>query len=512
MFFKGQARLDVLGTDQGQAESAVEQERDSETSRDVEDRPDRSEEGGTLLENGSNALQTGSEKALVAAEPMREHPETRQIALLPGTDNTVRREHPLTVKRTAAAASFSFDSLRDAFENKSVSNGAVLSGVDDEKNTGTAAGADGSLLRESGTDSSKVESRSEGSLVSGPAVGRDLTYRPNDTARITSRRTGSYLPLPQDSEFAGRTGLEKSAARILAAQQSPPGPQSKSFSSGYQLPTAEVNVHTGKKPDRITPPTQATAPVLWQPEAVNVGQTLTNSKSELPARLSTFGRSEGSHMNSAPETSVAASTIVRDDGLFRVVPVPGNALPEPDTFLAAPSADLLRKEIEGRPFADVRSAAHSVNGSNLPVGIVYTRPELPQVIARQVVASVSRSGVGGRSIELSLAPSELGKVQMRLTSNDGQITVNLLAERPETLDLMRRHAEVLERALHEVGYEHAQFTFSQEGQSAQHDFGGHPQGAPQREHAPGEAVDVAPNPKALDHLRVTLGDRLDVLI
>ena len=50
-------------------------------------------------------------------------------------------------------------------------------------------------------------------------------------------------------------------------------------------------------------------------------------------------------------------------------------------------------------------------------------------------------------MEIRLDPPELGRVQIHLTRLDGGIQAVVLADRPETQDLLRRHAEVLAREL-----------------------------------------------------------------
>ena len=72
---------------------------------------------------------------------------------------------------------------------------------------------------------------------------------------------------------------------------------------------------------------------------------------------------------------------------------------------------------------------------------------------------------------------------MRLTlhAHDQAMTVAIQAERPETLDLMRRHIDSLAREMRELGYGALNFTFDQNSDQsafAQRDMGGDAQDRP----------------------------------
>lgn len=67
-----------------------------------------------------------------------------------------------------------------------------------------------------------------------------------------------------------------------------------------------------------------------------------------------------------------------------------------------------------------------------------------------------------RAVELTLSPEELGKVRMTLHAQEGSMTVAVQAERPETLDLMRRHIDSLAREFREMGYADVSFDFGQQ--------------------------------------------------
>ncbi|MEM6309068.1 MAG: flagellar hook-length control protein FliK [Pseudomonadota bacterium] len=90
---------------------------------------------------------------------------------------------------------------------------------------------------------------------------------------------------------------------------------------------------------------------------------------------------------------------------------------------------------------------------------VAARPELVPGITLQM-AQAMRSA-GDRSIEIALNPAELGRVRMVLSPSDAGITLSILTERPETLDLMRRNISDLAKSFAELGYADISFSFEQ---------------------------------------------------
>jgi len=76
-----------------------------------------------------------------------------------------------------------------------------------------------------------------------------------------------------------------------------------------------------------------------------------------------------------------------------------------------------------------------------------------QPAVRQVAVHIARAVESGSDrIRIQLNPAELGRVDVRLeVANDGRVTAVVAAEKAETLDLLRRDAHGLEKALAEAG-------------------------------------------------------------
>ncbi|SFR00609.1 flagellar hook-length control protein FliK [Poseidonocella sedimentorum] len=87
-------------------------------------------------------------------------------------------------------------------------------------------------------------------------------------------------------------------------------------------------------------------------------------------------------------------------------------------------------------------------------------PVAAQHVAAQL-AEVVRNGREG-AIEVSLKPAELGHVRMIITQTDTGLQVSIGADRPETADLMRKHADSLQKEFADAGFGSVNFTFEED--------------------------------------------------
>lgn len=110
-----------------------------------------------------------------------------------------------------------------------------------------------------------------------------------------------------------------------------------------------------------------------------------------------------------------------------------------------------------RPDATVFEVAPSQVGS-------ATSPSPQQVAshASQIIRQIAETALGmqDRPVELTLNPEELGRVRLTLQPVEGGMAVSVSVERPETLNLLRRHIESLAAELRELGYRDVSFSFA----------------------------------------------------
>jgi Flagellar hook-length control protein FliK len=134
-----------------------------------------------------------------------------------------------------------------------------------------------------------------------------------------------------------------------------------------------------------------------------------------------------------------------------------------------PAGEPLLDAVAGSGLQSLMAAFPS--GGGLTVAASPSGPQttlaVPQTIA-QITAGLVASPTG--ITELALAPEELGHVRLRLEPDAAQpdrMLVMISVERPETLDLLRRHAGELADALRDAGYSGADIGFSQNGSQDQ---------------------------------------------
>ena len=118
------------------------------------------------------------------------------------------------------------------------------------------------------------------------------------------------------------------------------------------------------------------------------------------------------------------------------------ALPRAEPFVPGP--DVAR----GAPVAGPATAT----GSSAPVA---------QSVAQQIAATIVMSP--DNPAEVLLSPRELGRVRIRLLTDDLGVTVMIQADRAETADLMRRNVDLLTQELRAMGYRQVDVAFGDAG-------------------------------------------------
>lgn len=92
----------------------------------------------------------------------------------------------------------------------------------------------------------------------------------------------------------------------------------------------------------------------------------------------------------------------------------------------------------------------------------------PAQIMSQIVSAVMPNGTQithDQVTEIALDPPKLGRVRMVLSQMDtGLISMTVIADRPETLDLLRRNADLLAQEFAQSGLAGSEFSFQDGGQ------------------------------------------------
>lgn len=102
-----------------------------------------------------------------------------------------------------------------------------------------------------------------------------------------------------------------------------------------------------------------------------------------------------------------------------------------------------------------------------PTGAPIDRPGSDPRLGQQLVANLPQAA--DRPVEITLAPEELGRVRLTLSLSEGGPHLVVQADRPETLELMRRHVDQLAQDFRDMGFEGMGFAFSQHPAGSQGD-------------------------------------------
>ena len=141
-------------------------------------------------------------------------------------------------------------------------------------------------------------------------------------------------------------------------------------------------------------------------------------------------------------------------------PDPTGRIVDPDPPAKGPAqADTILQVLDpaglSQPPADAKSHERTAES---PPGQIGHRV-LPAGLGHHLAETAAR--FPGQPVEVTLSPEELGKVRMTLTTTDGGLTLSLVADRPETLALMRRHIDQLAQDFRDLGFQNLSFSFAQ---------------------------------------------------
>ncbi len=266
---------------------------------------------------------------------------------------------------------------------------------------------------------------------------------PNET---TVPRTGTF-PAPATSSPAQSTQAE-----VVGQDSANPAKVAQTTTSAKtDINTAPPTPTKKAQPATATAPAsapQVTAPPVPQataPMTVTVAQLRSGELAE-PARK-------------APEVAKATATP------STATPVPAVASGQIATGLSA-----VKTEASLALGGDIIPLARDgliPTGPTGPAGAPPTlQPNAPG-LPPQVMAQLAEMAPSLRNgpVEIQLSPEELGRVRLALSTTDTSVQIQIIAERPETQDLIRRHIDILAEDLKRQGFTDVGFSF---GDSSDH--------------------------------------------
>jgi chemotaxis protein MotD len=148
----------------------------------------------------------------------------------------------------------------------------------------------------------------------------------------------------------------------------------------------------------------------------------------------------------AADTDAAVKTANRSDAPAAQRDVDAlDVAPKPTSTQAAPEA-------AGNSVTQPQVQTHTTTHQVAQPSAQQPTPSNTVPVPGLAVEIAAQAKHGNSHFEIRLDPPELGRIDVRLQiDGDGKVTSHLRVERPETLDMLRRDAPALERALQQAG-------------------------------------------------------------
>jgi len=149
-------------------------------------------------------------------------------------------------------------------------------------------------------------------------------------------------------------------------------------------------------------------------------------------------------------------------------PTIGASVERPAISVISPVIDLeepLAEELFAAPLPS-GSAPGSASAPGHATSVVAREAAVP-VLRQAAEAMTAAVDAQDQVIELKLRPEELGQLRFRIGQGETGLMLSVTADRPETLDLLRRNVDQLARHLSDLGYGSASFSFGEERPGSQ---------------------------------------------
>jgi flagellar hook-length control protein FliK len=194
-------------------------------------------------------------------------------------------------------------------------------------------------------------------------------------------------------------------------------------------------------------PAQNTGNSQGDDQAPPIGASATNSETIDPKVVSPLegsrdGQAHAKDQAAAHDTHRTFADLLGKTDTDTVLQVPGNGGTTVKTG-SDPAHNFAMAALNGA--GNAAAVTTSANASVQVQAAAIPLAGLPIEIAKEATA-------GKHLFEIRLDPPELGRIDVRLSfDHDGRVTSHLVADRADTLDLLKRDAAQLERALQQAG-------------------------------------------------------------
>lgn len=297
-------------------------------------------------------------------------------------------------------------------------------------------------------------------------VGKARVSDTTELAFAQRLRSGEPRAAPADGDKSHRATARQAQGDVLAKAGSVPADATKA-------PSQQAPVDTVQQPGKVQAGPDAPQTVANQAQlsgtrnAEWVSATTPQANATPPAEASEDLprglRRKLDEIRAAPRAEPATASATQAK---QTANAPAPTLPTQGVAQLTAQPDTASLDLQLVSVGDLDAPSSWDARAAAPATLAQTlaRPEVPGMIGRQLAEVLQQNP--GRPVEISLNPEELGRVRLNISAGEAGITVHVLAERPETLDLMRRHIDQLAREFQALGYDNINFAFN-EGQAEQ---------------------------------------------
>ena len=306
-----------------------------------------------------------------------------------------------------------------------------------------------------------------GREAAAPASGDDGVARPAQPTAYRSAADAELHPLrgaPPTSTDGRPDTADHRAARVAAADGRGTGTSPPAAGERQAVGRSEGALRAGGAAGAVVAPAEVAASQQSTalPGSSGVGAAAARAADD---RSAPSGRAADGYRRASTPAIPAPS----DGAAKAVAAAPAGAPPVAvdgqGTTLPAGAgtgegrADILPGE---RPAAEARGSPGAPALSEAaPRGT--SSPGTSAGAAQQIAEAVRQGQAQGRgAVEVALQPEDLGRVRLSFTVAEAGLTVTVQAERPETLEMLRRHIDLLGTDLRERGFGDVSFEFGRQ--------------------------------------------------
>ncbi len=318
------------------------------------------------------------------------------------------------------------------------------------------------------------QSGDAGNPAQAATAGTPAAKPANIPAAVTSAASTAATDtiVPTDDGASTEAGSDAAPATSATVTTTANEPAKKSALAGATTPAPPAENSTPVNETAPASPATSTAyakPIL-KAAAAEAGKSETgkagDAKDPAQAKLGDgkFTQVDSANTNANPPVTGANGQPAKNDGTsFESETANGHAhhtaaeqisaiAPKPESSNQIADLAVTRASIDAAPASNATVQVPQTIAPALAVAApaIVAVAAIPLAAVPVEIATRAKDGIN--RFEIRLDPPELGRIDVRLDiDRSGHVTSRLMVERPETLDLLRRDAPQIERALQDAG-------------------------------------------------------------